>query len=155
MDIHQLFAAFTSAFTQAQRLVTLHLADASTYREQLLPQSVTGAEALSQPFRYEVTCLSPDVGLELKSRLGLPAELGTLTTEGDSAVRCGVVPQARALPADDGFARSGLTIKPPLAHRRASRIFRDLAMIEIVQQVLNEPRRLTDCFFLTLDGTHR
>ncbi|WP_353328808.1 type VI secretion system Vgr family protein, partial [Chitiniphilus shinanonensis] len=141
MDTHQVLASFASAFTQAQRLLTLHLGDGAAYGEQLLPQSVAGEEALSRPYRYVVECLSPDVGVPLKSLLGLPAQLGILTADGDEVVRCGVVTAARALPSDGGFARYGLTIEPPLAllaHRRSSRVFQDLSVVEIVQQLLDE-----------------
>ncbi|GLS03521.1 type IV secretion protein Rhs [Chitiniphilus shinanonensis] len=136
-----MLASFASAFTQTQRLLTLHLGDGSAYGEQLLPQSVAGEEALSQPYRYVVECLSPDVGLELKSLLGLPAQLSILTADGDSVRRCGIVTQMRALPSDGGFARYGLTIEPPLAllaHRRSSRVFQDQTIPEIVQAMLDE-----------------
>ncbi|WP_040431374.1 type VI secretion system Vgr family protein, partial [Chitiniphilus shinanonensis] len=141
MDTHQMLASFASAFTQAQRLLTLHLGDGAAYGEQLLPQSVAGEEALSRPYRYVVECLSPDVGVPLKSLLGLPAQLGILTADGDEVVRCGVVTAARALPSDGGFARYALTVEPPLAllaHRRSSRVFQDLSVVEIVQQLLDE-----------------
>ncbi|WP_375591667.1 type VI secretion system Vgr family protein [Chitiniphilus eburneus] len=149
MDIHQLLAAFASAFTQEQRLITFHLGDGAGFTEQLLPQTVTGEEALSQPYRYQVECLSPDVGLELKSLLGLPAELGILTAEGETVARCGVVTQARALPADGGFARYGLTIEPPLAllsYHRTSRVWQDCTVPEIVQAIVAEQQATNPVF---------
>ncbi|TJZ61641.1 type VI secretion system tip protein VgrG, partial [Chitiniphilus eburneus] len=136
-----MLASFASAFTQDQRLLTLHLGDGASDGAQLLPQSVTGDEALSQPYRYQLECLSPDVGLPLKSLLGLPVQLGILTADGEEVVRCGVVTAAQALPADGGFARYGLSIEPPLvllAHRRSSRVFQDVSVVEIVQAVLDE-----------------
>ncbi|WP_308445840.1 type VI secretion system Vgr family protein, partial [Chitinolyticbacter albus] len=138
---HQLLASFAAAFTQEQRLVTLHLGDGASFGEQLLPQSVSGEEALSQPYRYVVECLSPDVGLALKSLLGLPAELGILTAEGGTVVRCGVITRAQALPSDGGFAKYGLTIEPPfslLQHRRTSRVFQDQTPVEIIKTVVDE-----------------
>ncbi|WP_353325111.1 type VI secretion system Vgr family protein, partial [Chitiniphilus shinanonensis] len=149
MDIHQLLRAFAAAFTQEQRLLTLHLGDGSAYSEQLLPQSVTGEEALSQPYHYVVECLSPDVGLELKSLLGLPAELGILTTEGDTVVRCGVITRAQALPSDGGFARYGLIIEPPLAllrYHRTSRVWQDCTVPEIVQALIEEQQAVNPVF---------
>ncbi len=102
-----LLASFASAFTQDQRLLTLHLGDGASDGAQLLPQSVTGDEALSQPYRYQLECLSPDVGLPLKSLLGLPVQLGILTADGEEVVRCGVVTAAQALPADGGLPAMG------------------------------------------------
>ncbi|UXY16952.1 type VI secretion system tip protein VgrG [Chitiniphilus purpureus] len=141
MNLPDLLSSFATAFTQDQRLVTLQLGDGTGWGETLLPHSVDGTEALSQPYRYRVTCLSPSIDLELKSLLGLPAQLGILTPDGAEVVRCGVVTRAEALPSDGGFARYALTLEPPLAllaHRRTSRVFQDRAVPDIVRVVLDE-----------------
>ncbi|UXY16344.1 type VI secretion system tip protein VgrG [Chitiniphilus purpureus] len=141
MDLATLLSSFASAFTQDQRLVTLQLGDGAHWGGTLLPHSATGSEALSQPYRYRVECLSPSVDLELKSLLGLPAQLGILTADGGELVRGGVITRAEALPADGGFARYALTIEPPLAllaHRRTSRVFQDRTVPDLVRAVLDE-----------------
>ncbi|UXY16960.1 type VI secretion system tip protein VgrG [Chitiniphilus purpureus] len=141
MDLTALLSSFASAFSQGQRLVSLQLGDGSYWGETLLPQAVQGEEALSQPYRYRVECLSPSVDLELKSLLGLPAQLALLTADGAEVVRCGVVTRAEALPSNGGFARYALTLEPPLAllaHRRTSRVFQDMTVPDIVKAVLDE-----------------
>ncbi|WP_332670518.1 hypothetical protein [Aromatoleum sp.] len=40
----ELLASFASAFTQAQRVITLELGDGSRHPRQLLPQTVVGEE---------------------------------------------------------------------------------------------------------------
>ncbi|GLS03726.1 type IV secretion protein Rhs [Chitiniphilus shinanonensis] len=149
MDFAQLLASFASAFTQERRLVTLHLGDGDAWSQQLLPQAVSGEEALSQPYRYVVECVASDAGLELKRLLGLPAQLGILTADGGEVTRCGVVTRAQALPSDGGFARYGLTIEPPLAllrHHRSSRVWQDLTAPEIVKAIVEEQQAANPVF---------
>jgi type VI secretion system secreted protein VgrG len=57
-----LLASFASAFNQDQRLFTLHFADGSL-DGQLLPHTLSGDEAVSATYRFELTCLSSDTGL--------------------------------------------------------------------------------------------
>ncbi|WP_432721158.1 type VI secretion system Vgr family protein [Jeongeupia wiesaeckerbachi] len=141
MEINQLLAAFASAFAQDRRLLTLQLAEGGAFGEQLLPQTLRADETLSQPYRYGLECLSPDAELELKSLLGLPAELGVETADGGSVVRTGIVTTAESLGSDGGFARYRLTIEPPLAllrHRRTSRVFQDQSVPDIVKAIVAE-----------------
>ncbi|AOX99933.1 type VI secretion system Vgr family protein [Jeongeupia sp. USM3] len=136
--LDQLLAAFASAFSQERRLLTLQLGEG---RAQLLPQTAIGDEAVSRCFRYGVTCLSPDTGIELKTLLGQPARLGLLDADGGEVVRCGMVTAAESLGSDGGFARYQLTIEPPLAllrHRRTSRVFQDLSVPDIVKMIVAE-----------------
>ncbi|MDW5419097.1 type VI secretion system Vgr family protein [Iodobacter sp. CM08] len=136
-----LLASFAAAFNQDQRLISLQLGDGAAWGEQLLPQRVTGSEGISQAYRYQVNCLSPDSGLELKSLLGLPIVLSIANANGDAIERCGVVSQAQLLGSDGGFAKYSLTVEPPFAllrYRRTSRVFQDLSIVDIVKQVLAE-----------------
>ncbi|MDN0077220.1 type VI secretion system Vgr family protein, partial [Crenobacter sp. SG2303] len=142
-DLTTLLASFAAAFTQDTRLLTLELGDGHRWADALLPQTLTGEEALSDAYRYQLTCLSPDTDLALKDLLGQPVRLAVQDADGAAVARCGVVSSAQALGSDGGFARYGLTIEPPLAllrHRRTSRVFQDLAVPDIVKQILAEHR---------------
>nr|WP_312854496.1 contractile injection system protein, VgrG/Pvc8 family [Paludibacterium denitrificans] len=141
MDLSALLASFASAFTQHQRLLTLQLEAPSLSAESLLPHALDGREGVSEAYLYQLTCLSPDTHLELKSLLGLTARLGVQEADGRESIRCGVVSRAELLGADGGFAKYALTLEPPFAllrHRRTSRVFQDLTVPEIVTQILHE-----------------
>ncbi|WP_434656333.1 type VI secretion system Vgr family protein [Chromobacterium violaceum] len=149
MDLNSLLSSFASAFNQEQRLLTLELGTGHIAAEQLLPLSLDGEEGVSRAYRYTVTCLSPDGHIELKTLLGLPARIGIQDADGDETIRCGVVSQARLAGADGGFARYELTIEPPFAllrHRKTSRVFQDLSVPDIVQQILAEHQAANPAF---------
>ncbi|MFB9159415.1 type VI secretion system Vgr family protein, partial [Chromobacterium violaceum] len=152
MDLNSLLSSFASAFNQEQRLLTLELGTGQIAAEQLLPLSLDGEEGLSRAYRYTVTCLSPDGHIELKTLLGQPARIGIQDADGDEIIRCGVVSQARLAGADGGFARYELTIEPPFAllrHRKTSRVFQDLSVPDIVQQILSEHQAANPAFART------
>ncbi|BBF84548.1 putative Vgr-related protein [Aquitalea magnusonii] len=141
MDFSSLLASFAAAFSQHQRLLTLQLDGGQIAAEQLLPHTLDGSEGVSQAYRYQLSCLSPDGTIELKSLLGVAARLGGLDADGNEVVRCGVVSRAELLGSDGGFAKYGLTIEPPFALlrlRRTSRVFQDLSVPDIVKQILAE-----------------
>ncbi|XLM22209.1 phage late control D family protein, partial [Chromobacterium piscinae] len=117
--------------------------------EQLLPLSLDGEEGVSRAYRFTVTCLSPDGHIELKTLLGQPARIGIEDADGGESIRCGVVSQARLAGADGGFAKYELTIEPPFAllrHRRTSRVFQDLTVPDIIQQILSEHQAANPAF---------
>ncbi|WP_432721210.1 type VI secretion system tip protein TssI/VgrG [Jeongeupia wiesaeckerbachi] len=142
MDLSSLLASFAAAFNQDQRLLSLHFAEGrGPAPETLLPHVLDGEAALSQPYRYTLECLSADAGLELKSLLGLALEVDIHTADGSDQILTGVVTQVKSLGSDGGFARYALTIEPPLAllrHRRTSRVFQDLSVIDIVKAIVAE-----------------
>ncbi|QRO31244.1 type VI secretion system Vgr family protein [Chromobacterium violaceum] len=149
MDLSSLLASFASAFNQDQRLLTLELGSGQVAAEQLLPQSLNGEEGVSQAYRYQLTCLSPDGAIELKTLLGQAARIGIADAQGQETIRCGVVSQARLMGSDGGFAQYGLTIEPPIAllrHRKTSRVFQDLSVPDIVQQIVHEHQAANPVF---------
>ncbi|MFC7422131.1 type VI secretion system Vgr family protein [Iodobacter arcticus] len=163
MNPSDLLASFAAAFNQDQRLISLQLGDGAAWGEQLLPQQVSGSEGMNQAYRYQIDCLSPDGGLELKSLLGLPVVLSVADANGSEIERCGVISQAQLLGSDGGFAKYALTVEPPFAllrYRRTSRVFQDLSVPDIVKQVLAEHQAKNPVFasVQTLDfklsGTH-
>jgi type VI secretion system secreted protein VgrG len=130
-----------SAFSQNNRIITLELDSGKIAGEQLIPHTLEGSEALGEPYRFEITCFSPNASIELKTLLGLPARLGILTAAGARILRCGVITHAEALSSDGGAARYQLTFEPPLSllqYRYTNRVFQDKTVPEIVQTILDE-----------------
>ncbi|MEJ8676864.1 hypothetical protein, partial [Chromobacterium amazonense] len=82
MDLSALLASFASAFTQDRRQLTLSLGNGSIAAEQLLPLALDGEEGVSRPYRFTITCLSPDGAIELKTLLGQPARIGIADASG-------------------------------------------------------------------------
>ncbi|MFC7422028.1 type VI secretion system Vgr family protein [Iodobacter arcticus] len=141
MNPQDLLASFAAAFGQSNRLISLQIGDSGVWGDQLLPQRVTGTEGLNRPFLYSIDCLSADAALELKSLLGLPVVLSITDAQGGMVERCGVISQAQLLGSDGGFAKYTLTVEPPFAllrHRRTSRVFQNLSVVDIVKQVMAE-----------------
>ena len=122
--LESILADFASAFTQESRLFNLQIGDGKTYGNRLLPQSLEGREALSESYRYEVTCLSPDAFIPLDGLLGQGAQLdilsgggGLFEPGGEQLTRCGLITEAQALPSDGGFANLPGRRKAPPAER--------------------------------------
>ena len=154
--VESMLASFASAFTQHNRLIKLQIADGRKFPELLLPQSVEGLERLSDTYRYEVTCLSPDAFIPLEELLGKSAQLDIITGYGglpvsfeeleehsppEDITRCGLITAAEELPSDGGFAKYKLVIQAPLAllrHRVTSRVFQDITVPNIVEQIIKE-----------------
>ena len=140
---NRLLAAFARAFDQSHRLLRLALASDDALPGTLLPQVLTGQLALDDAYRLQLDCLSDDSYLPLKELIGLPAQVGITPALGDEQIFTGIVTQTASLGSDGGFARYRLTIEPALALlalRRASRVFQDSSVPEIIQQILEEHR---------------
>ncbi|MDR2031165.1 MAG: hypothetical protein LBP86_02655, partial [Azoarcus sp.] len=149
-SLDSLLSLDATPFIQNARLLKLQLFEDGQLTNRLPAQRAEGEEALSRPYKIDVTCQSPESGLELKSLIGLPAQIGILTAnaggfgvgeEEEEVIRCGIVTAARALGADGGFARYRLTIEPPIAllrHQRKSRVFQDISVPDIVRTILDE-----------------
>ncbi|MBM2884495.1 type VI secretion system tip protein VgrG [Chromobacterium phragmitis] len=149
MDLSTLLASFASAFTQDRRQLTLSLGSGGIAAEQLLPLALDGEEGVSRSYRFTVTCLSPDGAIELKTLLGQPARIGIADGAGGESIRCGVVSEARLAGSDGGFAKYALVIEPPFAllrHRRTSRVFQDLTVPQIIEQILQEHQQANPAF---------
>jgi uncharacterized protein involved in type VI secretion and phage assembly len=141
-SLSSLLSSFGEAFTQNARLIRLRFADDSGIApDLLLPHRLSGVEAISSCYRYELECLSVDMHIELKDLLGQPVEIRLLLADGDERVMAGIVTQAKQLGGDGGFARYGLLVEPALAtlsHRMNSRVFQDKSVPQIVAAVLEE-----------------
>ena len=150
MDFSQLIADFASAFQQDNRILRLRFAaNAGIADDALLPENLTGTEQLSQCYRYQLTCLSPDAALELKHFNGQPVEIGIELPDSTERTITGLVSSSQQLASDGGFARYQLTIEPALAllsQRRAARVFQDQSVMQIIGQILDEHRAANPIF---------
>lgn len=107
--------------------------------DTLLAECVRGEEAISAPFSFDISALSTDAGIALRSLLGQPALLELLTVAG-AGVRAfhGHLTAVAAIGANGGLARYRLTLQPWsafLGHGRDSRVFQDMTVCDILDAV--------------------
>jgi type VI secretion system secreted protein VgrG len=124
-------------FTQNGRILRLSTAAGN---EALLAESLRGEEEIDGGFRFQVSALSLDAAIPLKSLIGQPVLLELLTAAGPQQLRPfhGYVTAAELTGANGGFARYQLTIEPWtafLALGRDSRIFQDRTVFDILDTV--------------------
>jgi len=141
-DPSSLLASFARAFDQSTRLLQLSFASGAGIPDNtLLPHQLTGFEEVNGDLRYELTALSSDADLELKTMLGVPVQIDLLTDSGESRSIVGLVTSLRQEGSDGGFAQYRLVIESalaPLALRRTWRIFLNLSVLDLVQQLVQE-----------------
>jgi type VI secretion system secreted protein VgrG len=107
-----LLASFASAFTHDTRLLQLHFGPhAGIAPDTLLPLQLKGREAINDGYRHELTCLSADNYIPLKSLIGQPVAVSILTDSGDYRPLSGWVTEARSAGSDGGFARYALVVR--------------------------------------------
>lgn len=110
----------------------------------LLPQRVSGHEAICGGIDYVVTCVASTPRLPLKEMIALPAEVQFVTDRGQLRSACGLVAEARAGDYDGGLGVYQLVIRDALAimeKRVNSRVFRYQNELEIVQVLFDEWRQ--------------
>jgi len=147
------------SLSTAHRALRLRLAHAGQLSDDvLLPQRVTGSEAVCGGIDYRIACLAGSPALPLKEFIALPAELQFVTDRGQLRSVCGIVTEARAGDADGGLAAYELVLRDVFAvmeKRSGSRIFRYHNELEIVQLLCDEWRHantvLASAFELELD----
>ena len=96
-----------SIFTSERRLYDLQGAGAV---RELLVESWSGREALSEPFALTLQCLSLNAGIDLQELAGQRVVLTTRLSDASLARRSAVVREAVSLGADAGFARYRLEL---------------------------------------------
>ncbi|BAL23584.1 type VI secretion system Vgr family protein [Azoarcus sp. KH32C] len=133
IDLRQLF---DTLFSQHARLLELStpLPEAA-----LLVERFTGHEAISQPFRFDIDCVSTNAHIALDKVIGEEVSLRILLAEGTKRTWHGYVTQATQLGADGGLARYRLTVEPWLAFlklRRDCRLFQDIDAVALVDALI-------------------
>ncbi|MES2127139.1 MAG: type VI secretion system Vgr family protein [Pseudomonadota bacterium] len=111
--------------------------------DTVLPQRVTGSEAVCGGFEYRVFCLATDCRLALKEFIAVPAEIQIVTDRGELRSICGIITDAVAGSSDGGMASYLLTIRDALSildKRVNTRIFRKANELDIIDKILTEWR---------------
>ena len=117
----------------------LYRLDAEGELAGLQVESFVLEEALSQPWRLELSVLSEDVDLDLDAMLAEPVALITVLADGSEHRRAGRVFQAQAEDSDGGFARYRLIVQPWLGflgQTVRSRVWQEHNITDIVDEVL-------------------
>lgn len=134
--------ALLSGYTQHDRLLRLStpLGPEVLLAERVQIDESIGPAGAGCGFELQLTALSADAHLHLKQLIGQPVLLELLTQASRSALRPfhGHVADAALLGADGGLARYRLVVRPWLAFlgwRQDSRVFQDLSVIDIIEQV--------------------
>lgn len=107
----------------------------------LLVECVRGEEAIGMPFSFEISTLSTDAEIPLKTLIGQPALLELVTAAGPAALRPfhGHITAIELSASNGGLARYTLRLQPWtafLAHNRDSRVFQDMSVCDILDAVL-------------------
>lgn len=124
--------------TQDTRLLRLTTPQGAA---QLLVECVRGEEAIGKPFAFDISTLSTDAAIPLKSLLGQPALLELVTAGGPAALRPfhGHITAIELSASNGGLARYAVRLEPWtafLAQNRDSRIFQDMSVCDILDAVL-------------------
>jgi type VI secretion system secreted protein VgrG len=121
---------------------------------QLLPQKVTGHEAICGGFEYRILCVAESAKLALKDFIGVPAELQVVTDRGQLRRLCGIVTGALSGQSDGGLATYQLVMRDALSvmeNRVNTRIFRDMSELDIIEMLVREWRTSSPILGTTFD----
>ena len=132
---------FGTGLSQHARLITLASAQDRALPESLMPEQLTGREAVNELFAFNVDALSVSTNLELSQFIGEELSIALLGPDGTRRAWHGVCTQASWLGADGGVARYRLRLEPALSllrERRDSYIFQDKNALEIVTELLQD-----------------
>lgn len=110
----------------------------------LLPQRISGSEAICGGLEYRILCVATEAQLPLKQFIAVPAELQIVTDQGQLRRVCGIVAEACAGQSDGGLATYQLVLRDGLAlmeKRVNTRVFRNKHELQIVQLLFDEWRQ--------------
>lgn len=131
--------------TAANRPLRMHLGfPEGVASDVLLPQRVTGVEAICDGLEMRIYCLSLNAALPLKTLIGLPVEVQFVTDQGALRSICGIVAEASRGESDGGLATYQLVMRDALAILDlgvSSRVFLNQTELDVVHTVLSEARR--------------
>lgn len=161
-----LHAAVRSAFaalSQAVRLLKVVFPPGAPQAvRRLVAYRAEGEEAVCGLLRYRVQCLGDDDSLALKDIQGLPVGLSIGDDEGGNRWVCGVVTGVERILSDGAATVFELHFEDALgilAHRKTWRVFRELSVVQITEQILDEHRQanriLAAAFRFAFDGLQR
>ena len=102
--------------------------------------ALEGTEAVSELYRYELSCVCPEQLPDLAALLNAEARIELQDGHGASRPIVGIVTEATALAADEEHRLLNLVVRPPayrLTLGRDSRVFQDATVVDIVSDVLS------------------
>lgn len=107
-------------------------------QQELLLEHFSGAEGLSTLFSFELSLISQDARLELKSLMGQPASLEIELASGEARYIQGYISRFSLQNSDGGLAYYSATLSPwlwMLSRRVDSRIFQEQSIEDILRTV--------------------
>lgn len=124
-------------FTQETRLLSI---TTPLGPDKLLAECFRGEERISRGYVYQMSVLSTDAHIRLKSLIGQPVLIELLTAMDGMRFRPfhGHITAAELVGANGGFARYVLKIEPWcsfMSHGRDSRIFQDKTVFDILDSI--------------------
>ncbi|RAU39515.1 MULTISPECIES: type VI secretion system Vgr family protein [unclassified Pseudomonas] len=137
---------------QHQRLI--RLVTPLTGHQELLVDTFSGVEAVSELFSIDLQLLSHDAGIELKSLIGKPAQIQIELADGNIRYLDGCFSHFNSEGSDGGWAKYSATLKPWLWHlsrREDARIFQEKTVEDIIRAVLAEYGTLPSVEFRLLN----
>ncbi|WP_298407472.1 type VI secretion system Vgr family protein [Janthinobacterium sp.] len=147
--------AVDKALTADKRALRLRLAYPEGINEDvLLPQRISGSEAICGGIEYRILCVATEAQLPLKQFIAVPAELQIVTDQGQLRRVCGIVAEASAGQSDGGLATYQLVLRDGLAlmeKRINTRVFRNKHALQIVQLLFEEWRQGNSVLAASLD----
>ncbi|MFC7517184.1 type VI secretion system Vgr family protein [Herbaspirillum sp. GCM10030257] len=138
-DSAAMLQALSQEFSDETRLLRFYSALPANIA--LYIEDLQGHAGLSELFSFELTLLSKDAGLELKSLMGKNASVGIQQADGSEHYVNGYINSFAFTSADGGFAFYKAEIVPWLAflkRRINSRIFQNKSVIDVLKTVFSE-----------------
>ncbi|MBI6848787.1 type VI secretion system tip protein VgrG, partial [Pseudomonas syringae] len=133
---------------QNRRLIKL--STVARDEQELLLEKFTGTEGLSELFSFELSMISRDAGIELKSQIGQPAQLAIELATGEARYINGYISAFSLQGSDGGLARYSATLSPwlwMLSRRIDSRIFQEQTIEAVIRTVFEAYGALPDFEF--------
>jgi len=129
-------------FSQERRILRVKFApNAGFSADAFLPHQLTGSEGICEAMDYRLRCLTTDIGVPLKSLIGVPLAMSIENDQGGQRDICGIITGASELAADGGFTLLELHIEDALSilrHRSTWRIFRNQSIRDVTETILTE-----------------
>ncbi|MFZ6747644.1 type VI secretion system Vgr family protein [Undibacterium sp. Ren11W] len=127
-------------WTQHQRVLRLNT---PLGPNQLMAESFTGVESLSEGFKFEIIALSGNAHLALRSLIGQTVLLELMTANASTALRPfhGHVTRVETLGSNGGLARYKLIVEPWtafMALRRDSTTYQDMSVLDILESIFKD-----------------
>jgi len=142
MPLSELIADTAAAFSQNQRILNVIWPSNCGFDASLLvPRKLTGQEALSKDYTYQLELQSHDANLPAKFLHGLPIGLKILLENGETRAICGIVKRVRKGQSDGGFTPFLIEIVSALgltSYIRDSRVFLGKSVPEVLVLLLKE-----------------